>query len=76
MNNILEIIKLQKDIIFQGGGIKKLEKERAAGKMTARERVSYLLDIDTQFLEVCRNIPAGDHSLAPPTSRWVSRAAR
>jgi len=52
MNNILEIIKLQKDIIFQGGGIKKLEKERAAGKMTARERVSYLLDIDTQFLEV------------------------
>lgn len=52
MNNILEIIKLQKDIIFQGGGIKKLEKERAAGKMTARERVSYLLDTDTQFLEV------------------------
>ena len=52
MNALLEAIKLQKNIIQQGGGIKKLEKERAAGKMTARERIAYLLDADRDFLEI------------------------
>lgn len=35
-----------------GGGEKRLEAHRKKGKMTARERIAYLLDSDTDFLEV------------------------
>ena len=35
-----------------GGGFKKIESQHKKGKLTARERVSYLLDKDTYFLEV------------------------
>ena len=42
--------KLEK--IYLGGGEKKLEKQRAKGKMTARERVAHLIDKDSEFLEL------------------------
>ena len=35
-----------------GGGFKKIESQHKKGKLTARERVSYLLDEGTYFLEV------------------------
>ena len=35
--------------IKQGGGKKRLEKIKAAGKMTARERVTELIDPETTF---------------------------
>ncbi len=38
--------------IQQGGGQKKMEKEHALGKMTARERVAYLIDEGSEFLEI------------------------
>lgn len=45
LNHRLEKIKL-------GGGEKKLAKQREQGKMTARERVDYLIDRDSTFLEI------------------------
>jgi len=45
MQRRLEQIKL-------GGGKAKQEKERSKGKMTARERVAYLIDPDSVFLEI------------------------
>jgi acetyl-CoA carboxylase carboxyltransferase component len=36
----------------QGGGEKKIEKQHRDGKLTARERVSQLIDSDTPFLEI------------------------
>lgn len=45
MNHRLEKIKL-------GGGQKKLDKEHEQGKMTARERIDYLIDEGSQFLEL------------------------
>ncbi|GAB3201787.1 acetyl-CoA carboxylase carboxyltransferase component [Pontibacter aydingkolensis] len=51
-----------KQLIFQlqsrlkkvhlGGGEKRIQKEHEKGKMTARERVEYLLDEDSEFLEI------------------------
>lgn len=38
--------------IKQGGGKKRLEKIKAAGKMTARERVKALIDPETTFFEI------------------------
>lgn len=42
--------RLQK--VHLGGGKSKLEKQRSEGKMTARERVNYLLDEDKPRIEV------------------------
>jgi acetyl-CoA carboxylase carboxyltransferase component len=38
--------------IYQGGGEKKIAKQHKIGKMTARERINYLIDDDSTFLEV------------------------
>jgi len=35
-----------------GGGKKKIEKQHAKGKLTARERIDYLKDTDAEFLEI------------------------
>jgi 3-methylcrotonyl-CoA carboxylase beta subunit len=45
-------IKYQLVKIYEGGGKKKLDKEREQGKMTARERVVYLLDDGKPQIEV------------------------
>ena len=39
------------DKIAEGGGLKRQEKLRAEGKMTARERIQYLLDEGAPVLE-------------------------
>ncbi|MDX1627995.1 MAG: carboxyl transferase domain-containing protein [Fulvivirga sp.] len=41
-----------------GGGKKKIEKHHAKGKLTARERIDYLTDDKTEFLEI--GLLAGD----------------
>ncbi|WP_118196100.1 acyl-CoA carboxylase subunit beta [Albibacterium indicum] len=38
--------------VFLGGGEKSAEKQRAKGKMLARERINYLLDEDKPWLEI------------------------
>lgn len=38
--------------VFAGGGPKAAEKQKAKGKMLARERVTYLLDNDSRWLEI------------------------
>ena len=45
-------LKTKLNKVYQGGGEKRIRKEHEKGKMTARERISYLLDEDTEFLEV------------------------
>ena len=38
--------------IKQGGGKKRLDKIKSLGKMTARERVAFLMDPDASFFEI------------------------
>lgn len=38
--------------IYKGGGEARIEKEHSKGKLTARERIDYLLDKDTERLEI------------------------
>jgi 3-methylcrotonyl-CoA carboxylase beta subunit len=38
--------------IYAGGGEKSAAKQKAKGKLLARERISYLIDTDTNFLEI------------------------
>ncbi len=45
-------IRRQLDKIYEGGGKKKMDKERAEGKLTARERVDYLMDDERPIFEI------------------------
>lgn len=38
--------------VYKGGGAAKINSQHKKGKLTARERIKYLLDDDTEFLEV------------------------
>lgn len=53
-HNKLLISELKKRLnqVKLGGGKSRLEKQRAQGKMTARERIDYLLDSDTEAIEI------------------------
>jgi 3-methylcrotonyl-CoA carboxylase beta subunit len=44
-----------------GGGEKKIEEQHQKGKLTARERIDYLIDKNSQFLEI--GLFAGDGTL-------------
>jgi len=52
MNILSSKMKHRLDEIHKGGGQKKIDKQHAKGKMTARERVEYLLDDEAEFLEI------------------------
>ncbi|NIG56357.1 acyl-CoA carboxylase subunit beta [Chitinophaga sp. Cy-1792] len=45
-------MKQRLGVIEQGGGKKSLEKVRQRGKLTARERIEYLIDKDSVFTEI------------------------
>lgn len=50
----LSISSMEKRLekIYLGGGKKRIDDTHSKGKMTARERISYLLDKDSKFIEV------------------------
>lgn len=52
--NKLKVSALNRKLeeIYLGGGKKKIEKQHAKGKLTARERISYLLDKDAHQIEI------------------------
>ncbi|WP_190808546.1 acyl-CoA carboxylase subunit beta [Flagellimonas sp. S3867] len=53
-HNKLKLAELRKKLtqVKLGGGKKRIEKHHAKGKMTARERIDYLLDTDSQSIEI------------------------
>lgn len=52
--NKLELSRLRYALekVAQGGGKKRIDKLHAKGKMTARERIDYLIDEESEFLEL------------------------
>ncbi len=53
-NMLLKVAEVQKHLnnIYKGGGQKKIDKQHAKGKLTARERVDYLIDKTEPFYEI------------------------
>ena len=49
---LLRKLEAAKDIIKEGGGKKAIEKHKAKGKLTARERVNLLVDDSKKFFEL------------------------
>lgn len=52
MQELIKTLDQQEEVIKQGGGLSRIEKEHKKGKMTARERVEFLLDEDSLFDEI------------------------
>lgn len=52
MKLLISAMNQKLDKIFQGGGKSRIDKEHAKGKLTARERIQYLLDKDKPQLEI------------------------
>ncbi len=45
-------VRQKLDVIHQGGGKKAIEKQRERNKLTARERIKYLIDSESSFIEI------------------------
>lgn len=45
-------LKRKQEQVALGGGKSKIEKQHAKGKLTARERIDYLLDLDSESIEI------------------------
>lgn len=52
LNELLDNLRAQEHEIMLGGGQKRIDKEHAKGKLTARERIEKLLDEDSDFYEL------------------------
>ena len=52
MKLLISSMKRRLERIHEGGGKKRIEKQHAQGKLTARERVEALLDQDKLTLEI------------------------
>src|SRR5689334_12137219 len=52
MRQLTDALKQKLDKIHDGGGKKNIEKQHAQGKLTARERIKYLVDKDSRTIEV------------------------
>tara|TARA_S200000501_G_scaffold374031_1_gene422652 strand:+ start:1885 stop:3531 length:1647 start_codon:yes stop_codon:yes gene_type:complete len=53
-NNLIESFNVKIKLINQGGGLKAIDRQHQKGRMLARERIDYLIDDNTEFLEFGR----------------------
>lgn len=56
--NLLSKLKVKSEKVKEGGGPVKIEAHHKKGKLTARERIAYLIDDNSDFLEI--GVFAGD----------------
>jgi 3-methylcrotonyl-CoA carboxylase beta subunit len=52
MRHLVDKLKYEFSLVSKGGGDKAAAKQKEKGKMLARERVAYLLDKDSPFMEI------------------------
>lgn len=50
--SLLQVLKEKFKLVKLGGGSKRIQSEHEKGKLTARERIDYLIDKGSEFLEV------------------------
>jgi 3-methylcrotonyl-CoA carboxylase beta subunit len=50
MKMSLSMMEKRLERIYEGGGKKSIQKQREKNKLTARERIDYLIDNDKPFL--------------------------
>jgi 3-methylcrotonyl-CoA carboxylase beta subunit len=58
LRELLNTLRTKSTRVKEGGGLKKIDEQHQKGKLTARERIAYLLDKGAPFIEV--GLFAGD----------------
>jgi 3-methylcrotonyl-CoA carboxylase beta subunit len=76
MRALVEDWQRLEDKLRAGGGPAKIEKQHAAGKLTARERVAKLIDPDTPFLETGLLVAYDKYDGQAPSAGVVTGVAR
>jgi len=72
MKQLVESLLELEDRLRQGGGAKKVEKQHRDGKLTARERISQLIDRSSMFLEIGLLIAYDQHEGQAPAAGVVT----
>ena len=49
---LVDQLKFRSEKIYEGGGKKNAEKQKEQGKLLARERIAYLIDKESRFIEI------------------------
>src|SRR5271154_7153831 len=76
MRHLVETVRHLEDKLREGGGAERIEKQHRAGKLTARERISGLLDPGTLFLEIGLLIAYDQYDGQAPAAGVVTGLAR
>src|SRR5437660_8172503 len=76
MRQLVEELQALEDRLRFGGGLKKIEKQHRDGKLTARERVSKLIDPGAMFLEIGLLIAFDKYDGQAPGAGVVTGLAR
>ena len=76
MREALERIRALEDRVRAGGGSEKIEKQHRAGKLTARERISLLMDPDERFFEVGMLVAHDKYDGSAPAAGVVTGLGR
>src|SRR6202047_3422244 len=72
MKQLVDSLLELEDRLRQGGGPKKVEKQHRDGKLTARERISQLIDRGSMFLEIGLLIAYDQHEGQAPAAGVVT----
>jgi 3-methylcrotonyl-CoA carboxylase beta subunit len=72
MKHMVESLIELEDRLRQGGGPKKVEKQHREGKLTARERISQLLDRGSMFMEIGLLVAYDQYGGAAPSAGVVT----
>ena len=76
MRELVEDLQTLEDKLRQGGGPKRIEKQHRDGKLTARERISKLLDPGAMFLEIGLLIAYDQYEGQAPAAGVVTGAGK
>jgi 3-methylcrotonyl-CoA carboxylase beta subunit len=52
MRQLVDQLRIRSEKIFEGGGKKNAAKQKELGKLLARERINFLIDKDSRFIEI------------------------
>jgi acetyl-CoA carboxylase carboxyltransferase component len=76
MRQLVEELHQLEDKLRQGGGPAKVEKQHREGKLTARERISRLVDTGSMFLEIGLLVAYDEYDGQAPAAGVVTGLAR
>ena len=76
MRTLVQEWRELEDKLRLGGGAKKIEKQHAEGKLTARERVAALIDPGSMFLEIGLLVAYDKYDGQAPSAGVVTGLAR